>query len=175
MRVTIIIKVVFLFIITYSCTQSGRRRPKDKLPQLDNSREIRSAKSSKEKVVIPVENINGVSRIPIEVNGVRMYFIFDTGASMVSISETEAKFLFKQGLLEKSDIMGTAEFVDANGDISAGTVINLKSIRIGNQTVYNVQASVVHNMSAPLLLGQTFLEKFGKITIDNKKGEISFE
>jgi aspartyl protease family protein len=31
----------------------------------------------------------------------------------------------------------------------------------------NVDASVVHNQQAPLLLGQSVLERFGTITIDN--------
>ena len=31
----------------------------------------------------------------------------------------------------------------------------------------NVEASVVHSQQAPLLLGQTVLERFGTITIDN--------
>jgi aspartyl protease family protein len=38
-----------------------------------------------------------------------------------------------------------------------------------------VQASVVHNLQAPLLLGQSALNKFGKISIDYNNGEITFE
>lgn len=112
----------------------------------------------------------GVYEVPIEINGVKMHFIFDTGAGMVSISQTEVNFLYKQGALTDDDVLEKANFMDANGDISEVTIINLKSVKIGNKTLSNVQASVVHNMNAPLLLGQTVLENFGRVTIDYKSG-----
>lgn len=137
-------------------------------------RESRS-RSHGDKFVVKMEKKDGVNQVPIEVNGVKMYFIFDTGASMVSISETEAMFLYKQGTLDREDIIGKVNFMDANGDISEGTIINLKTVKLGNRTLSNIQASVVHNVKAPLLLGQSVLEEFGTISIDNAKGEITFE
>jgi aspartyl protease family protein len=131
--------------------------------------------TSGEKTVVKMERINGVYQIPVEVNGVKMYFIFDTGASIISISETEANFLWKQGKLTRDDIKGTANFSDANGDISEGTIIILQTVKIGDRNLTNIEASVVHNLNAPLLFGQSALEKFGKISIDNNRGEITFE
>jgi aspartyl protease family protein len=121
-----------------------------------------------------MDKINGVYQIPVEVNGVKMFFIFDTGASIISISETEANFLWKQGKLSKDDIRGTMNFSDANGDISEGTIIILSTVKIGDRVLTNIEASVVHNLNAPLLFGQSALEKFGKISIDYKNGEIIF-
>jgi aspartyl protease family protein len=118
---------------------------------------------------------NGVYEIPTEINGIPMHFIFDTGAGLISISVTEASFLYKQGRLKDSDFVGTAKFSDANGDISEGTIILLSTVKIGNRTLRNVEASVVNNLGAPLLMGQSALEKFGKISIDYARGEISFE
>lgn len=125
--------------------------------------------------VVKMEKINGVYRIPVQINGSKMYFIFDTGASIISISETEVIFLIKQGMLSEEDILGTENFTDANGDISEGTIINLATVQIGDRTLKNIKASVVPNMIAPLLFGQSALEKFGKIYIDNSRGEIIFE
>ena len=48
---------------------------------------------------------NGVYTMPCEVNGLRMKFIFDTGASMVSISMTEAKFMYKNGYINENDLV----------------------------------------------------------------------
>lgn len=118
---------------------------------------------------------NGVWEIQAEINGIPMDLIFDTGASVISISQTEAIFLYKQGTLTDDDIIGSQSFIDANGDVSEGTKINLKSVKLGDRVLENVEASVVHNLGAPLLMGQTALEKFGKITIDYEKGEIIFE
>ncbi|GHT21161.1 hypothetical protein AGMMS4957_09540 [Bacteroidia bacterium] len=124
---------------------------------------------------IRMEKENGVYYLPIEVNDVPMRFIFDTGASVISISLTEAYFLYKQGKLTDEDILGTAQYQDANGVISEGQIIRLRKVCIGNRVIHNVEASVVNNQVAPLLLGQSVLGKFGKISIDYKRLEISFE
>ena len=92
-----------------------------------------------------------------------MEFIFDTGASDITMSMTEALFLYKQGTLTDEDFVGTQQYQIANGNVEEGTVIKLKTVEIGNRKLYNVQASIVHNLQAPLLLGQSALNKFGKI------------
>jgi aspartyl protease family protein len=118
---------------------------------------------------------NGVFYIPTLVNGIPMQFIFDTGASVVSISLTEALFLFKNGKLAKSDILGKQYFSDAKGEISVGTKIILREIKIGNKTIKNIEASIVNNTNAPLLIGQSALEKLGKITFDTNNKILSFD
>jgi len=169
-----IIYLLLGLLILSSCAQSGRREP-NYTNENGVQTSTKTAKGYSGKTVIKMEKKDGVYQIPIEINSVKMYFIFDTGAGMVSISATEAGFLYKQGTLTDDDILGTANFIDANGNISEGTVINLKTVKVGNRMLTNIQASVVHNMKAPLLLGQSVLEEFGKISIDNKKGEITFE
>jgi predicted aspartyl protease len=59
--------------------------------------------------------------------------------------------------------------MDANGDVSVGTIINLKNVNFGGLDLNNVRASVVRNQKAPLLLGQSVLGRLGKIEIDNSK------
>ena len=118
------------------------------------------------QTVIKMKREGGVSKVPCKVNGLSLSFIFDTGASEVSISLTEARFMFKNGYLMKSDILGTANFMDANGDISEGVTINLKEIEIGGLKLYNVRASIVKNSNAPLLMGQSAISKLGIVQID---------
>lgn len=108
----------------------------------------------------------GVSIIPCKVNGLNLELIFDTGASDVSISLTEAESMLDDGKLTKSDIIGTSNYVNANGDITEGIVINIKEIEIAGLKMTNVKASVVKNLDAPLLLGQTAISKLGKIQLD---------
>lgn len=170
-----------LFITTYvllsgcsGCSKSAQKqRLLHKIDPINTKKDEQI--SYGEKTVVKMVKLNGVYQIPVEVDGVNMFFIFDTGASTISISETEAIFLYKQGKLKDNDIKGTSNFSDANGDISEGTVIVLTTVKIGDRTLNNIEASVVHNLNAPLLFGQTALEKFGKISIDNKMGEITFE
>jgi len=124
---------------------------------------------------VKMKPMGGVYEIPIKINGVNMDIIFDTGASNISISETEVRFLWKQGKLDEDDILGSMQFKDATGKISEGTVINLRAVQIGNRVIKDVEASVVHNSQAPLLLGQSALARFGKVTIDYNKNILSFE
>jgi aspartyl protease family protein len=122
-----------------------------------------------------MENEHGVKYVWIEINGLRLKFIFDTGASSICISSAEATVLYRQGTLKKEDILDVQYFQDATGKISAGTKINLRTVKIGDRLLRNIEATVIDNTEAPLLLGQSALERFGKISIDNKKGEIIFE
>lgn len=118
---------------------------------------------------VPYTKKGGVTQVKCQVNGLPLHFIFDTGASTISISSVEAMFMLKNEYLTKKDIVGSSYFTDANGDISEGTIINLKEVKIGDAVLKDVRASVVHNQKAPLLLGQSAFQKFGKIEIDNTK------
>jgi len=153
------------------CSKSGRKSTKYAQSTNTENNHRRSNGTN----TVKMEKQNGVYMIPVYINGIRMYFIFDTGASLISISSTEAMFLYKQGKLTSEDIKGTANFTDANGDVSEGTIIILREVKIGNKVLTNVEASVVNNLEAPILMGQSALEKFGKISIDYRKNEISFE
>ncbi|MBU2923094.1 retroviral-like aspartic protease family protein [Winogradskyella psychrotolerans] len=125
--------------------------------------------------VIQMNYENGIYTIPCKVNGIPMTFIFDTGASDVSISLTEAKFLFKQGLLDQSDIKEKVKYKIANGKIEEGTKIIIKEINIDGIILNNVEASIVHQLDAPLLLGQSAISKLGSIKLDGDKLIINSE
>ena len=116
-----------------------------------------------------MQNINGVFQIPCKVNGIPMKFVFDTGATDVSISITEAKFLIKQGLITKNDFIETVNYKIANGEIIEGTRIYLRKIEIGKFILENVEATILDKQNAPLLLGQSAITKLGSYTISNNK------
>ena len=157
------------------CSKSAQKFKNNEVNNTPSNRERTVRDRSTGKTIIKMKKRNGVYYVPVELNGSKMDFIFDTGAGIISISETEATFLMKQGTLTKDDIKGTAKFSDANGDISEGTIINLKTVKIGNIILNDIEASVVHNERAPLLLGQSAFEQFRKISIDYKRGEITLE
>lgn len=123
-----------------------------------------------EKVTeIPFTRQGGVTQVKCSVNGLPLHFIFDTGAADVTISRVEATFMFKNEYLSANDVIGKARYMDANGDISVGTVLNIKKITFGGLELENVRASVVESNNAPLLLGQTVLNRLGKIEIDYER------
>jgi len=178
MKPSIAISLIFLPVLFTGCSGcsiSGRKIDLEKPAAGEYRPEPSRSEQPGEENVVKMEKINGVYQIPVEIDGVAMYFIFDTGAGIISISETEALFLYKQGKLKDTDITGSQNFVDANGDISQGTLITLRSVKIGNRYLYDVPASVVHNLKAPLLVGQSVLERFGNISIDYTHGQIVFK
>lgn len=118
---------------------------------------------------------NGVYLVPVTINGRAMQFILDTGASLISMSTREAELLFREGTITNRDIIGQSEFQDANGDISPGAIVRLRSVRIGDRVLENVNANVVGNAKAPLLLGQSALSKFGRISLDYRRNVVTFD
>lgn len=118
---------------------------------------------------IPFTKEGGVCKVKCAINGLPLHFIFDTGATDVSISSVEATFMAKNDFLSSSDIIGKQNYQTADGNITEGTVINLKDVKLGSLHLDNIKASVVRNQAAPLLLGQSVLSKLGKIEIDNTK------
>ncbi len=177
----LILSLCFILSGCSSCSRSAQKQMMRQHQSVSSpsAPEGRSAPLGPEqkpgKTIVKMTKVGGVYQVPVYIDDVKMFFIFDTGASTISISETEAIFLKKQGLLQPEDIKKGENFSDATGKISEGTVIVLKTVRIGDRTLENVEASVVHNMDAPLLFGQSAMEKFGKISIDNTNQEIVLE
>lgn len=116
---------------------------------------------------IPFTWDGGNCYVQCKINELPMRFVFDTGASNVSLSMVEASFMMKNGFLSKNDVIGSSHFSDALGNVTEGTIINLRKVQFGDVELENVRASVVRNQKAPLLLGQTVLSRVGKIEIDN--------
>ena len=114
----------------------------------------------------------GTYEVACSVNGLPLKMIFDTGAADVTISSVEASFMLKNGYLSDNDVKGKKNYMTASGDIHEGTVLRLKEVKLGDAILKNVEASVVHSQKAPLLLGQSVLEKFGTITIDNVNSKL---
>jgi aspartyl protease family protein len=137
--------------------------------------ETQNSNSISNRNILEMELQNGVRFVWIEINGIRLRFIFDTGASSICISPAEATVLYRQGTLRKEDILNTEYFQDATGKISEGTKVNLREVKIGEMILENVEALVIDNVNSPLLLGQTVLERFGSIEIDNVNGQIIFK
>lgn len=115
---------------------------------------------------------DGLCKVRCNINGLPLNFWLDTGASDVSLSMVEATFMLKNGYLTKDDIVGSSRYLDANGNVSEGTVVNLRKVSFGDSELTNVKAGVVGNLRAPLLLGQSVLARLGSIEIDNAKSVI---
>ncbi len=137
--------------------------------ELETGEGVDAGDYEEQVVEVPFTTEGKVCKVKCTINGLPLHFIFDTGASQVSMSNVEATFMLKNDYLSSRDVMGKANYVTANGDVSEGTVVNLRDVNFGGLTLNNVQASIVRNQTAPLLLGQSVLSKLGKIEIDNTR------
>lgn len=120
-----------------------------------------------------MEKRDGVFYIPGKVNGLPLQFIFDTGASDVNISLTEALFMLKNGYISQTDLGGTSYAQVADGSIVENTEVTLREIEVGGIKLKNIKAYVSNSLNAPLLFGQTAIQKLGPIQINGTQLVIS--
>lgn len=114
----------------------------------------------------------GTFEVPCTINGLALRMVFDTGSSDITISSVEANFMMKNNYLSDKDVRGKRNYMTASGEIRSGTVINLREVTVGDIRLKDVEASVVESQRAPLLLGQSAMERFGTITIDNDRNKL---
>jgi aspartyl protease family protein len=90
------------------------------------------------------------------INGHALTFLIDTGASVVSFSEANARRLG----LDPAALSFTQPMDTANGTTMAAPV-TLASIQVGDITVHNVRAAVLRGDGGMALLGMSFLDALG--------------
>lgn len=153
-----------------------QRMEQAKQAEIEQLQAPESGKQTAERVVteIPFTRQGGVNRVKCTINSLPLYFVFDTGASDVTISAVEANFMLRNGYLTDADFMGKQNYVTATGEIHEGTIINLREVRIGDIVLHDIKASVITSQTAPLLLGQTVFRRFGNMEVDNAASIIRF-
>jgi hypothetical protein len=73
--------------------------------------------------------------------------------------------MMKNGYFNPDDIIGSSSSYVADGTLVENTRILLREIEIGGLKLHNVNAVVMHNLDAPLLLGQSAIRKLGNVQI----------
>ena len=159
-------------IFSSGCSRSGRKKKWRNNTENNSSSIIETSKDNTQvfdeskSTVIKLIHRGGVYYLPLEINGVKIDFILDTGASCISISEKELKKLIYNGVISENDVTGIQEFTDANGDVNSAVKVNLKKITIGNSIERNVEAAIISGNNVDCLLGQSWLNRFGRVSID---------
>ena len=109
--------------------------------------------SSGSRIVLPV-GLGGHYAGLGSINGHPIHFVVDTGATTVAMGADVAAAL---GLDPKNSTAAGA--MTANGVVST-RVLTLNSVRVGDVTVYNVEAMVMPQAMPVVLLGNSFLSHF---------------
>lgn len=102
------------------------------------------------------------------VNGVPVRFMVDTGATIIGINSVTAERI---GIDYRK--MGRPGYVNTAGGIIPTFYVKLNSVKVGEITMYNVDATVVEGSSPrEALLGMSFLGNLN-MTRDSEKMELS--
>lgn len=134
---------------------------------------VKRDENNNEYVEIPMfKTKSGIYEVPIRINGLELDFVFDTGASDISISELEFQLLTKKRRIKQSDIKEQITYKDASGNTLTAKKITLRQVEVGNKILRDVDAIVINNARAPLLLGQSALSRFGRVEIDYQSNAI---
>jgi len=114
-----------------------------------------------------IKTESGLLEVPVLLNDVlKINFIFDSGASEVSLSPDVALTLIRTGTVTDNDFLPDQTYMFADGSSAKSKRFLIKKLIIGNQTLTNIEASISKSIEAPMLIGQNAMNKLGTITID---------
>ncbi len=115
---------------------------------------------------IPLQKRGNTYSVPVRVNGaITLPFVLDTGADDLVIPADVALTLMRAGTLAGKDFIGKSSYYLANGSQVMSDRVILREVQVGQHTVRNVTATI-NPPQSDLLLGQSFLSKFGTVTLD---------
>ena len=116
---------------------------------------------------VALEKQGDTYTVPVIINGaVKIKFTLDSGASDVQIPADVVLTLIRAGTLTQSDFIGNQTYSQADGSTLQSPRFTLHEIKVGNQILRNIVASV-GTVKSEALLGQSFLSRFGSWTLDN--------
>ena len=118
---------------------------------------------------VQLEKRGSAYYVPVRINDtITLPFHLDTGADDLAIPTDVALTLVRAGALRGDDLVGQNSYRMANGSKEVTDVVVLREVRVGDHVVRNVSASIIPTQGDPLL-GQSFLSKFGAMTVDYKR------
>jgi predicted aspartyl protease len=126
-------------------------------------------KKSSSVVEVPLKEDSGIFIVPVEINGaITLDFAVDSAAGSVTIPADVYYTLVRTGTIKDSDITGQRTVVLADGSKSKLPTFTIRSLKVGDKIIENVNASVLP-LEGQLLLGQSFLARFKSWSVDNTK------
>jgi clan AA aspartic protease (TIGR02281 family) len=114
-------------------------------------------------------------RLPVLINqNLSVPFVLDTGAFAVQIPADVYSVMQRQGTIKPEDARGTVPVVMADGSTHSEPKFLLRNLKVGDRTLTDVLATVSPTGTDPLL-GQSFLDRLGRYTIDNQRHVLILE
>ena len=119
--------------------------------------------------IVPMEKVGGVYVVPVSFNGaITLDAIVDSGASDVSVPADVVMTLMRTKTISDQDFLGAQTYILADGSKVPSARFRIRSLKVGGNTIENVEASIASS-EAVILLGQSFLGRFRSWSVDNDK------
>ncbi|WP_085373444.1 retroviral-like aspartic protease family protein [Magnetospirillum sp. ME-1] len=116
---------------------------------------------------VPLVQESGIYVLPVNIGGaMTLKFVLDSGASDVTLPSDVVQKLMRQGVVKQRDFIGAQTYGLADGSTVRSARLILHELKVGNVVVRDVTASVAP-VGGALLLGQSFLSKLPRWSIDN--------
>ncbi len=146
--------------------------PKPKNQQFEQKVEI---KINPEENIVALEAGKGNSlMVPSIMNGYTVKIMYDRNDRGLIFSLAEAQRLLQAGAIAKSDFIGDANVILAEGSIKDKAVFKIKEMRIGQQTATNVEATVSHKITEGVIMGESTISMFGRFKLDENNKQLIF-
>ncbi|SHJ26412.1 aspartyl protease family protein [Palleronia salina] len=123
--------------------------------------------SSRGELVVP-RSFDGHYRVTLNIQDIPVDFIVDTGASDMVLSQRDAR---RVGL-DPEQLAYTGRARTANGTVPMAFVM-LSEVSVGEFVAEDVRASVNGGEMSSSLLGMSYLQRFGRISIENDRLTLS--
>jgi hypothetical protein len=117
----------------------------------------------------------GTFKVPVLINGViPLHFTVDSGAADVSIPADVVMTLTRMGTITNADFIDDQIYRLADGSTVKSKTFRIRQLSVGGRVVNNVLGSIA-GVNGSLLLGQSFLSRFRKVSFDYNRGVLVLE
>lgn len=124
---------------------------------------------------VQLEQSGGVYMLPVRINdAITIPFVLDSGAAEVAIPADVFSTLRRTGTVSQNDSLGAGTFIMADGSKVRSERFIIHKMTVGNHLINDVVANVVPASGDPLL-GQSFLAKLPKWSIENSRHVLIFD
>jgi clan AA aspartic protease (TIGR02281 family) len=123
-------------------------------------------------VSVQLQMRGGTFLVPVTINGkIELDFTVDSGASTVAVPADVFGTLIRTGTIADADLMGKQNFTLADGSTQTQDTFRIRSLKIGDRVLHDIEASVAP-AAGSLLLGQSFLRRFKSWSMDTQLGSL---
>ena len=108
----------------------------------------------------------GLPEFEVVINGAGFTFVYDENARQNLIGIEDATRLLRTGRINRNDFRDGARSFDEEGDILPNSVITLREMRIGRQTLNGISVTVTPELPAPVILTPETMRQLGEFEIN---------